>query len=90
MLHGQNKGITNWSQTTSDSRTTCAFHKWDQHVRETVSELVIELRHLALTCSFGNFLDKALRGHSVCVHAAAHNKGTDRKDLTLQKAIKMP
>ena len=43
-----------------------AFHKRDQRPGETVNEFVIELRHLARTCNFGNFLDKALRDRLVC------------------------
>jgi len=42
------------------------FHKQDQHPDETINDFVIELRKLARSCDFGDFLDQALRDHFVC------------------------
>ena len=68
-----------------------AFHKRDQRPGETVNEFVIELRRLARTCKFGNFLDEAIRDRLVCGLA---NGGTQKrllaeKDLTLKKAVEV-
>ena len=56
-----------------------AFHKRDQRAGETVGEFLIELRRLARTCSFGNFLEEALRDRLVCGLARS---GTQKKLLT--------
>ena len=68
-----------------------AFQKRDQCTGETVSEFVIELKCLAHTCSFGNFLEEALRDHFVCslAHSGTQKKPLTEKDLALQKAIQM-
>ena len=42
------------------------FHRRDQAVGETISEYVAELRRLATTCEFGDFLNDALRDRLVC------------------------
>ena len=67
------------------------FHKQNQSVRETVSEFLIELRCLAWTCSFGNFLEEALRDLFICslAHSCTQKKLLIEKDLTLQKAIEI-
>ena len=68
-----------------------AFHKRDQCVGETVSDFLIELRRLAQTCSFGNFLEEALKDRLICslAHSSTQKKLLTEKDLTLQKAIEI-
>ena len=68
-----------------------AFHKHDQRPGETVNEFVIELRHLARTCNFGNFLDEALRDRLVCglANCGTQKKLLSEKDLTLKKAVEV-
>ena len=68
-----------------------AFHKCDQRVGETVSDFLIELRRLVRTCSFGNFLEEALRDRLVCglAHSGTQKKLLTEKDFTLQKAIEI-
>ena len=55
------------------------LHKQDQRTGEAVSEFIIELRCQAQTCSFGNFLEQALRDRLIC--GLAHG-GTQKKLLT--------
>jgi len=68
-----------------------AFHKRDQRPGETVNEFVIELRRLARTCNFGNFLDEALRDRLVCglANGGTQKKLLSEKDLTLKKAVEV-
>ena len=68
-----------------------AFYKQDQRVGETINELVIELRLVAWTFSFGNFLEETLRDRLICdlAHCGTQKKLLTEKDLTLQKAIEM-
>ena len=65
------------------------FHKHYQRPGKAVNEFVIELRHLAQTCNFGNFLDGALRDRLVCglVNCGTQKKLLSEKDLTLKKAV---
>ena len=42
------------------------FHRRDQAPAETVAVYVAELRRLATTCDFGDYLDQALRDRFVC------------------------
>ena len=44
----------------------CAFHKRDQLPEEKVNDFLIELRRLARSCDFGDFLEQALRDRFVC------------------------
>ncbi|KAM7293707.1 uncharacterized protein ISCGN_023302 [Ixodes scapularis] len=42
------------------------FHRRSQTEDESISEFVAEIRRLAQTCEFGNFLDESLRDRFVC------------------------
>ena len=42
------------------------FHQRGQHPGESIAEYVAELRRLASTCNFGDFLEDALRDRLVC------------------------
>ena len=67
------------------------FHKRDQRLGEKVDEFVIELRRLARTCNFGNFLDEALRDRLVCglANGGTQKKLLSEKGLTFKKAVKV-
>ena len=67
-----------------------AFHKRDQRPGKTVNEFVIELRRLARTCKFGNFLDEAIRDRLVCglANGGTQKKLLAEKDLTLKNQWK--
>lgn len=66
------------------------FHRRSQTEDETISEFVAEIRRLAQTCEFGNFLDESLRDRFVCglrrVDIQRHLFSED-KHLTFQKAV---
>ena len=42
------------------------LHKWSQQAGETIAEYLAELRHLAATCNFGEYLQEVLKGRLVC------------------------
>eukprot|EP00112_Aurelia_sp_Birch-Aquarium-sp1_P025107 Seg8197.2 transcript_id=Seg8197.2/GoldUCD/mRNA.D3Y31 product="hypothetical protein" protein_id=Seg8197.2/GoldUCD/D3Y31 len=42
------------------------FHKRDQHENESISDHIVELKKLASTCDFGEFLSMSLRDRLVC------------------------
>ena len=42
------------------------FFKRTQHDNEHIADFVAELRHLAITCNFGNYLDTAIHNQFVC------------------------
>ncbi|XP_040077025.1 uncharacterized protein LOC120849006 [Ixodes scapularis] len=66
------------------------FHRRSQTEDESISEFVAEIRRLAQTCVFGNFLDESLRDRFVCglrrVDIQRHLFSED-KHLTFQKAV---
>lgn len=66
-----------------------AFHKRDQHPGEPIKEFLIELRRLARTCTFGDFLEQALRDRLVCgmTNSSIQKKLLAERDLTLQRAV---
>ena len=57
------------------------FYQRFQKQGESVSDFVAELRKLAFTCEFGDFLDQALRDRFVC---GLNNSQTQRKLLTMK------
>ena len=63
-----------------------AFHKWPE---EKVNEFVIELRKLAQSCDFGDFLEQALRDRFVCGLANLNLQKCllTEKNLTLERTI---
>ena len=65
------------------------FHKRCQNHGESVAEFVAEVRRLAARCSFGNYLDEALRDRIVCgLNSEAMQKHLlTENDLTLPKTI---
>lgn len=42
------------------------FNKRDQKQGETIAEYIVELKTMAQSCDFGNFLDRALRDRFIC------------------------
>ena len=65
------------------------FHRRSQHQGESVSEYVAELRRLASRCSFGEYLEEALRDRLVCGlrSESTQKKLLSEEDLTLDRAI---
>ena len=66
-----------------------AFHKRDQRPGEPIKEFLIELRRLARTCNFGDFLEQAIRDRLVCgmINSSTQKKLLAEKDLSLQRAV---
>jgi hypothetical protein len=65
------------------------FHNRRQANVENVKDFAAELRRLASTCDFGQFLSEALRDRFVCglSNASIQKKLLSEKDLTFAKAI---
>ena len=64
------------------------FHKRSQASGETVAEYLAVLRKLAARCSFGTYLEEALRDRLVCgLREAAQKKLLAEADLTLARAV---
>ena len=65
------------------------FHKRNQSPGETINDFMIELRKLARSCDFGDFLDQALRDRFVCglSNANTQRRLLSEKDLTLKRAV---
>ena len=64
------------------------FYKRNQHENESISDYIVELKKLASTCDFGDFLSIALRDRLVC---GLRSESIERKfltevDLTFDKA----
>ena len=59
------------------------FHKQDQRPNETINEFIIELRKLARSCDFDDFLDQALADRFVCGLA---NASRQRRLLSEKKS----
>ena len=66
-----------------------AFHKRDQLPEEKVNDFMIELRKLARSCDFGNFLEQALRDRFVCglANASLQKRLLTERNLTLERAL---
>jgi len=64
------------------------FYNRSQHHGETVTQYLAELRKLASTCQFNDFLEEALRDRLVCGLLSENTQKTllSQKDLTLQSA----
>ena len=67
------------------------FHRRSQGPEEFISEFLAELRRLATHCSFGEFLNDALRDRLVC---GLHSESIQRRllsqsDLTLAQAVEI-
>ena len=64
-----------------------AFHKRDQLPEEKVNDFMIELRKLAHSCDFGNFLEQALRDRFVCglSNASLQKRLLTERNLTLEE-----
>ena len=67
------------------------FHKRYQQPTKAIAEFVAELKRLARTCEFGDFLDQALRDQFVCgvAHAGTLKRLLTESTLTLAKAIEI-
>ena len=52
-----------------------SFHKRNQNPDESVAEYLGKLRRLAARCSFGSYLEEALRDRLVCGLQTSHCKG---------------
>lgn len=67
------------------------FHRRQQGANETIAEYVAELRRLASTCEFKDYLDQALRDRLVCGsrHEATQKRLLTEPKLTLTKAIEI-
>ena len=65
------------------------FHRRSQGPEETISEFLAELRRLATHCSFGEFLNDALRDRLVCglKSESIQRKLLSQRDLTLTQAV---
>ena len=66
-----------------------AFHKRDQLPEEKANDFMIELRKLAYSCDFGNFLEQALRDRFVCglSNASLQKRLLTERNLTLERAL---
>jgi hypothetical protein len=67
------------------------FYKRAQAAGETVQEFEADLRRLAITCEFGDFLDQALRDRFVC---GLRSEATQKKllaedNLTVSRAVEL-
>ena len=67
------------------------FHRRQQAQTETIAEYVAELRRLASTCEFNDYLEQALRDRLVCGlrHGATQKRLLTEPKLTLTKAIEI-
>ena len=67
------------------------FYKRNQHENESISDYIVELKKLASTCDFGDFLSMALRDRLVCGLRAEsiQRKLLTEVDLTFDKAEKI-
>jgi len=67
------------------------FHRRDQAVGETTAEYVAELRRLAATCEFGEFLNDALRDRLVCGlrNESVQKRLLSEANLTFAKALEL-
>ena len=67
------------------------FHRRSQTVGEPISEYLAELRRLSTHCSFGEYLEEALRDRLVCgVHSESIQKRLLAEvDLTLKRAVEI-
>ena len=67
------------------------FHRRSQGPEETISEFLAELRRLATHCSFGEFLNDALRDRLVCGlrSESIQRKLLSQQELSLTQAIDM-
>ena len=65
------------------------FHRRNQHESETVAQLVVELKRLALKCEFGTFLEEALRDRLVCglKSVQIQKKLLAEREFTFKKAF---
>ena len=65
------------------------FHHRSQESEETISEFLAELRRLATRCSFGKFLNNALRDRLVCGmrSESIQWKLLSQRELSLTQAI---
>ena len=65
------------------------FHKRNQNGGESMSEYLAELRRMAARCSFGNYLEEALRDRLVCglCSEATQKKLLSEADFTLARAV---
>ncbi len=68
----------------------CRFHRRYQKEGETLTEYIVDLKILASTCKFGQFLD-ALRDQFVCgMSGEAYRKRLlSEKDLTFKQACEI-
>ena len=66
-----------------------AFHKRDQRPEEKINDFLIELRKLAQSCDFGDFLEQALRDRFVCglANLNLQKRLLTEKNLTLERAV---
>ena len=64
------------------------FHQRTQKPGEPINQFLMELRRLAHTCEFGQFLEEALRDRLVCGlnNSSIQKKLLSEKDLTLHSA----
>ena len=65
------------------------FHQRVQKPGESINQFMMELRRIARTCDFGQFLQEALRDRLVCglYNSSIQKRLLSEKDLTLQRAI---
>ncbi len=67
------------------------FHRCCQQHRKSVSEFVADLKRLSLHCSFGAYLDEALRDRLVCGlrSEATQKRLLTEAELTFKKAVEI-
>lgn len=70
---------------------TFTFNKCDQKVRQSIAEYSVELKKLANTCNFGEFLERALRDRFVCglLSEEIRRKLLSEEYLTFDKAYQI-
>ena len=66
------------------------FYQRNQAETESVQDYVADLRRLAITCDFGNFLDQALRDRFVCgLKSQQIQKNLAEDTLTMARALEI-
>ncbi|XP_050502408.1 uncharacterized protein LOC126893175 [Diabrotica virgifera virgifera] len=85
------KLIKHFSPPVSEIYERFVFNRCEQKADQSISDYSVELRKLANSCNFGQFLEEALRDRFVC---GIRDEGTQKKllgdvDLTFQSACQL-
>ena len=55
------------------------FYQCSQRTEKSIVDFITDIRHLSISCNFGEFLDQALHDHFVC---GVRSKSLQKKLLT--------